>query len=380
MALLKQYFQTGRFEPLSRLVNCSIERLEFYSDLRKINDEINKMNGAPGSGQRIVFNIIGAEPPDDYQGTYTKMSLEEGFKWFVDERDKLSSNKIIDYCRKNPSQKMLIFYGTAHLNRKWADKNAYYPQLGPQYGYYMAHYLSEAFGDGEILTVNQEFLPDKGSTRLSVICDRLVKPKEVKNIYFQKNFVHDLITSLFTTRSYTYDATILRREILVPPHRLGAVISKAVVEACIKRLQLLEGHKGFLAKSEYDSINGYLAFSTGKEFRTAGEWNAWWISGAHDTAARLATGEFIDEMIKDARIRNKISELTGPRPTATSSDECLLISERFKTLNCIGIIFAGDASEKTQAMEYLNKQIPRNFSDGADYMKFWRKNAYKVDY
>ncbi len=380
VAMLKQYFYTGEFKPLSKFVNCSLERLEFYSDLRKIYNEINKLNGTLNQNSQIVFDIIGPEESYDYNGTHTKMSLEDGFKWFVNERDKLSSNKIINYCKKNPSQKILIFYGNAHLNKKWTDKNEYYPQLGSLYGFYMAHYLSEALGDKEVLTVNQESLPDKGSTRLSYICDQLVKPEQAKNVYFLHNSIENAISSLIGNHPHVYDATILRREILVPPHWLGTIMSKTVVDACILRLQFLETHKGFLAKSEYDSINNRLIFSTMQEFQSAVDWKTWWSKDTRNPMLRLDSDDFADQIVKDVKMRNKICKMIGIRPEIPGSNECSVIRQKIKILNCIGINFVGDASEKIPAVEYLIKQTTQNFPEPADYLKFWRKSTYKVDY
>ena len=74
-----------------------------------------------------------------------RMSQKENELWFVNERDSVSAGGIINYVNSNPIEKILIFYGGAHLiNRKISKiPIVWLRTLTPEegMGYYLAYFL-----------------------------------------------------------------------------------------------------------------------------------------------------------------------------------------------------------------------------------------------
>ena len=137
----------------------TIDRLEFFGDLKEILDRINDLNETRSSSDRLELRICAAEsdPPFDY---HTKIQLDEDSfdrirtQWFANARDSLSSEIVRRELSRDTAAKALIFYGTGHLLRKQVDKTAVVDARvlfsEPIYGYFMAHYLDKLFGRDEV--------------------------------------------------------------------------------------------------------------------------------------------------------------------------------------------------------------------------------------
>ena len=67
-----------------------LERLEFYDDLRMIEQKIILFNSRVPESRQLALDILGTEPPQDTKGAYTRMDRKENFEFFCKERDRLS--------------------------------------------------------------------------------------------------------------------------------------------------------------------------------------------------------------------------------------------------------------------------------------------------
>jgi hypothetical protein len=326
----------------------SLENLEFYSDLKRVMGKIETLNQSRVKLSKINFEIIG--PESTTKEPYYQMSLEDSFDYFIKKRDQETAQYIFDYCDKRPEQKLLFFYGNAHLMRGIRNK---LPQVKTAFGYFLAHILTERFGMERVLTVNQEpGIVYFNTTRNGDVCDGLVKDKSIRSIYLQRSWLQNQFFDLL--RTPTYDATIVHRDKETPQFPLDEICSKNVVNNGIKRLEYIYSFSpkvGYLAKTEANEIIRQLKHITKENFGAAQAWRDWFDNNS----------DAVDFF---------------PSPVANNSKE---YSKKYLP-NLIGILKLGTISEKARARELLVKETGKDFSEPLDYLKWVRTNFFKVSY
>ena len=134
----------------------SVDNFEFLFELRDIRKRIDELNKK--TNKDICLTIKGVEDPPSFINfsTMYQMGVEkyrkELFLWFAKERDKIISKNIIRNLDNNRDYKAIVFYGSAHLIRKYIDKShwAFSTIQEPIYEYFLAHYLDEYFGRAQV--------------------------------------------------------------------------------------------------------------------------------------------------------------------------------------------------------------------------------------
>lgn len=134
----------------------SVDNIEYLFDLREIKQRIEKLNKTLNADQ-IDLRIVGIEsvPPFDFSTAFQmgdEKYRKELFQWFATERDKKVSDNLERLMNINKGYKAILFYGTAHLIRKYVDKSpwAFSTRQEPLFGYFLAHYLDEYFGRDQV--------------------------------------------------------------------------------------------------------------------------------------------------------------------------------------------------------------------------------------
>lgn len=115
-------------------------KMEFYYDLGEIQKRVHEYNQTCGDDRRIKLSLFGPEKHLDL----SNWSSAKREQFFVHERDEYSSQRLAAHLEQHPESKALVFYGEAHLERARLAKGI---ESEPAEGYFLAHYLTQTFGD-----------------------------------------------------------------------------------------------------------------------------------------------------------------------------------------------------------------------------------------
>ncbi|MEW6708485.1 MAG: hypothetical protein AB1403_01575 [Candidatus Riflebacteria bacterium] len=324
-----------------------IETMEFFIDLKRIIDRITDVNRARDQENQIHFEIFGPESID--MKPYYQMSLDDGFSYFLEKRDQDTTKNVIEYSQNHPEQKLLFFYGGAHLMRGKKNKS---PHVKSGSGYFLGELLSNHFGLNKVLTVHMEpSVVFFNTTSNRKICDRLVPDQKIKKIYLRKSPIINFFNDLFGAPSF--DAIIVLREKMTPQLPLQAVPSKTLVDQCIKRLERIYSFNpiGYLAKREADAIKRQLRVYTDEKLETARDWRNWF-----DNKGKAKS--FFPEPIE-----------RGSKKYASTYLPSL-----------IAILKFGNEEEKIRAKEILTKESGHTLDEPLDYLKWLRRQHFRVTY
>ena len=270
-ALVLDYLKTGDLRPLLNYVlpSTSLERLEFYADLRRIYLHIDSLNAVMPHSKQITFDVQGPEEMNVFDPRYIDSSRTATASYFLEDRDSLTAQNVIAYLKDHPLQKALIYYGSGHLI-KMKDVSKDFGGSGVQgKGNLLAYYLKKQYGDNDVLCVSP--IPDnRAQINLKSFGDSDV-------LFYSANIPWVVTQSTFELmRPDYFDAFIIRKETMCPIHPLRLFFSNANITASIKRLESLEPHlSGIFAKRFYDQSLRTLRFLTDSNFSTSAEWNRW---------------------------------------------------------------------------------------------------------
>jgi hypothetical protein len=392
--LLKLYIKTGDMDPFLdiALPNTSIERLEFYSDLRRLSKRIDSLNKRFPSSEQIVFDIQGPEAMNIFDPMIIDSSERASKLYFVNKRDSLISSNIISYLNEHSNFKALIFYGTGHLIKKTVRKD-YSGVLTPEEskGMFLGGYLKRAIGANQIFIITQvarSRFPLKsekfGSSDFFVNAENVPWKDTLQN---DDTFLPD-----------NYDAFIIRNDFVINHHPMQYIFSNRLIQASLKRLELFESHKnGASGKNLYQIALNTLKFHYDTNFSTTEQWRTW--CQTHPCKGL----EFLISENYKKQIFEKSSQLIGTKEFLKFIDDLIFLGfdprigsptmsreewqqnldkmwPQIVFLNAIGVYFIGDSDEKERAKKYLVEASGVNYDDPAPYLKLWRKKFYDLNY
>ena len=188
--LIRHYLQTGDITNLLMYVihgetkwgslpgGFSMERIEYFQNLKRIEERVQKLNTQDVS-HPYDFRILGPEgiPPYDFKKTKDttvwrqrfRRAAKGNFEYFVRHRDEVSSSTIRKMLDNNSDYKALVFYGTGHLLRGRQNKatgGGALVGIDTAYGYYLAHYLDQYFSRDSVSIFFTVHYPGAQYTRI----------------------------------------------------------------------------------------------------------------------------------------------------------------------------------------------------------------------
>ena len=388
---LKQFLSTGNWKPLLEywLPYCSLEWLEFCSNLRAFDNEIRELNERKDFN-KINFDIYGGEYGSIFDSPeLLRDSKSEGSKFFINKRDSISAQNVISYLNRHKNYKAVIFYGNLHLIKNYVNKNILGASIDTQiYGYYLAHYLKQEFGERQVLSINQY---EVGQQTIN------------KAPFFATNASDIFVYSQYIPWRYikpeNYDAYILRHDKTeIRGHSVAYIFSNNVIDADIKKMQFLKKYfPGYLAEGYYNIAQQSLQLITGKNYNTISQWQNWIKNSNYDGAERLGSKKFENDMydlyfnsFNNRMIIAKLylfgigKEIVSQQLLSKSQRDKLWKESllKIKFLNEIGIYWVGTKEEKREAQKYLGSFVDRSKYTGVmepeDYLKLYRKTYENV--
>lgn len=355
----------------------TLEDIEFYNNLRKFRQ-------GTANNSRINFELKGFEQVLD--DNFLKLSQKESALWFVKVRDSIAANGIINYMQANEDNNILIFYGGTHLQNGYLEKQTQELKYSESFGYYLAHYLKEEFGEDEILTINQAITD---STKF------LFTPLEQyksTNILLSAKFVPEWERY----NPQYYDMYILRHDVFIQqPHRLNFLFSRRGIEKAIKRLGELENIlETYGGKMEYNDILEKLFIITGQRFTIKNEVEQWYVGNSFKGLKRIKEKEFAEQIFeyiygsdferREQKILNELGFtpfIFGPRYDTSEYKKIEKgVVEFLAFHNAVPVYWLGYPDEKEEAKKILIEYSGRDFIDPEQYLMWVRKTNFKTDY
>lgn len=393
--ILQEYLHTGQMEPILKqlLPFTSLDRLEFYQELRGFSLRVDHANEGRGEEQRIRFSLLGFEPlavsgsADGAEGTYSSAAQAGDV---ANERDRTVVAGITAHLRDHPSEQVLVFYGMDHLRTRstqqsWAQRMFGSSQQWQPLGALLKQTLGEKF-----LSVAQTPFPpaarDSGNPYHTLTHgDVVLKPA-------------DIPWKMTRIDPGDFDAVIFLNSARIDEaHLLRCICSRRVLDAAIERLAASEGQKAsafasVLARRTADS----LQLLTGQEFATSAQWRQWLSENPYDGFARLDSDAFAEAVRQECcrpmdRTRSAMLASLGLPPVLCARQQKITpeqwrsgawkeSSPRVRFLQCLGIYWVGYPDEKKKAREYLAQFSGRTSEDPVTYLKWYRREYLKLAY
>lgn len=253
---LNIYLTTGDIAPVISKIGTAayLQDLEYFKQLRIFSLRIDTINQY--RIKKIKFKIKGFEEVGCNYEKVARLTKRENELWFVNERDTMTAEGIIKYMRANPTEQILIFYGTAHLQDGYISKNFGFNDLTEKecMGYYLVHYLKKYFGNEKVLTFNTHYY-----------YEGLIQDAEFNSIK-DKDFITKPINfidpaSVLSTSDYVF-VCHSKSELFI---QLGLICSNIILKNAIFKIN--EAKKwlpGYSASNIYYSNLYNIYYLTGK--------------------------------------------------------------------------------------------------------------------
>lgn len=392
MNLIKRYLKTGDLNPFLDFIlpSTSFERLEFYSDLRRIITRIDNINSISPSSKRIIFDIQGAESISIFDPKYLDASEEKLKLLYVFERDSLSAMNIIAYLKVHPERKGLIFYGNGHLikNLVVKDIGGSTPMSMNKSGY-IAYYLKKEYGEDQVFTISSlargffKINFDDFDKNNFLVFSKDVPWKDSQKA--DKNLLPD-----------NFDAFYIRQESIIPSHPLAKIFSRRTITASIKRLEFMEPHRiGPFGKRFYSQALQTLQLFSDTSFSKVEEWKSWFAIHQFDGLNRLQLEDYGKHLANDCFPKRSTHMCLqsfedfgfspgfgDPRKMSRQEWDSAFCKTWPEVIffNCIGIYWIGDIDERVKAKSYLVEFSGKDFQEADQYLKWWRNKLFNVNY
>jgi len=392
-SLLREYMETGSLEPYLgfSLPSTTMERLEFYADLRRIKIQVDSLNKYMTSPETITFSVQGPEKYNVFDSGLIGLPREDGMRFFVEERDSLTAMNIIEYLDDNPTHKALMFFSSGHLIKNPVIKSTRGVLHDDEsYGKYLGYYLKQYYGEDDVLILNQ--LPKERAV------EWLTRQVDGNVVLLSEDIQYEegsMSEDIFYPGHF--DGFILRDEIFCPTFYLKYALSNRIVHASLKRLKALEQYHSTdtMGGRLYNEALLTLQFNSGEDFTTLQEWNDWYNLGRFNHFPDINSEAFIDQLIR-YRFQitghfQKMRELLGfgvPEEiifteVILESDMRAILAEyinKIKFINAIAIAMVGYPEEIIEARKYLVDYSGEKYDEPSDYLKWWRHHNYGANY
>ncbi len=398
-----RYGRTGDIQDLLVIQGFSIPtfttaKLEFYTRVVDALDRVDEYNhNQSDSSKWLHLSVRGLEKVIDLHN----WSFKQRTRFFLDVRDSALADAVTECAEKNPGLHLLIFYGSAHLNKIETTK---YSDTLKQQGYYLAHYLADRFdGNGSMYTIGQLYGDDW--KQFEPIFDMQVTPFAIDHADF-KPYVK-------TAPGLTYyDGSILlhgTRELPIP---ISLIPSKRVVDFLIDSLPTILDVDNDYSRISWGPIEDYLemvfdapytrfdVFDAEMPRELIEQWKSRRKSAPLDFPHDVYTLDYWNRRIvrfegmpphsspTDARFYDRqinrslltepaIAQVDGRWPsTKERAAQHRKFIEDHKdwliTSYLVNLLWVGTDKEREEAMNLLQKITGKSFASNEEWMEWWR--------
>jgi len=388
VSLMDNYVKKGEIRPLLDLVapNFPLELLEQLYEYRKIYKNIEKDNIK--RKQKINLSLKGFEEIGGCikgNESYFNQSQRENELWFINERDKYTSEGIIKYLKENPDQKAIIFYGSGHLQAGIVNKNIWGPptfslSAEESMGKWIAQFLVDEFGEKEIniivsVGLDYKFLSDTPFENIKEGETFLLKKPYEKFSYLKLNGINQYLVNQY---------------INIPLHNINFALSRFIIEKSIEQVgqfEKLTGYKAGTGRVPLYYLNSILR----TDFKTSEEIKKWYEGGRFkgfdtfdssfsDKLSNFAIQNFVNfyyqSQLPQIGFYPPVSEYLAKNWKKEIWPEVL---SNIKFINAVEIFWVGYPDEQEKAKKFLKEFSGKDFDEPALYLQWWRKEYCKFE-
>ncbi len=388
---IDQYIKTG----VDSIIYSKIapylymEDIECYASLRKVGMEIESLNEKRNG--KIALNILGFEEAgNENDEILLRMNQRESEKWFINDRDKNISIKLIDFIKSHDnSESYLVYYGAAHLSGGYVNKNfGFSIPVEESYGYYLLYYLKQEFGVDSVSSFVQLIDNNK------LLDDTFLKQFSSRDVLVPSN--------QYPIKAVEVDPNkfIVVRHIEAPllyynPHLFRMVFSSYVIEKLSERTEILEKClPGYKATQFYLRYLQSVSFITGERFENSTALRKWIEANPDFDGLQMIDSKehcsFIYELSRDPKSTNYGNVLRdlgfdngvysySEKDSAYLMENWKTINRKAKFINAIGIYWIGHSKEKENAKKYLFEFTGEDHSEAQQYLKWFRKKYFNYE-
>lgn len=386
--LLAKYIKDGDIQALTEKIISEfyLENLEYFVNLRKFSLTVDSLN--LHRDKNISFKIKAFE-----QGGYANADAVYGLLqredelWFVNERDSVVAEGIINYINSNPQERILIFYGGGHLYENKIDKikmgglQLLTPEEG--WGYFMAYFLNQKFGTENVLKI----MP--WGSNLYMIAQKKDFPYPGRKSFIAKREDLGVSDTMVPGSAYIYNIQID----YLPLIEGGRICSKLILEKVIEQVKHTKSLlPGYIAQRYYYWNLNYLYYLTGKYLRGDSLSEQLKVISEFNTTDFLYSNSFDSELSPLNYMIPQINSFFSAYGVDAGKDTLMIQLKRFKDLsalfliqrakftNSIGIYWFGYPDEKIKAKEYLVKFSGEDFAEPEKYLQWYRMKYYGYEF
>ena len=245
---MENYFASGDFRDVTELGHIlapqfTTAKLEFYQDLGKLSRRVEQYNQTRDRDRQIQLSFFGPEWPIDI----SNWSIAKREQFFLYERDEHSSQQLIDRLEQQPESKALVFYGRVHLERGLVTKSIEGKRVE---GHYLAHYLTETFGDG-VCVLGQL----AGRSVGGLYSGAFARPGKT---YALDNTVFDYREDAYHLGVLSRDGWLVLFEDRSPSVSISQIHSSALVEFIVDNLSDIRDTSNEFYAGYWGGVNAYL--------------------------------------------------------------------------------------------------------------------------
>lgn len=383
--LLDKYIKDGDMQTLVKKINSEfyLEDLEYYTNLRKFSLTIDSLNR--NREKKISFKVKAFEQVGSVNADRViRLPEREQQLWFVNERDSVTADGIIDYVNLNPNERVLIFYGSAHLiDRRISKQMGGTDKLTPEesQGYFLAYYLIKKFSAENVVKI----VPWSGTSYFK----KQDFPYPGRKSFIAKSEDLGVPDSLVAGSDYIYNIQYN----YLPLIEDGRICSKVMLS---KKIELIKYVQPF--QPSYVADMGYYRSMQNIYYITGSYLRGDTITEQLENLSDFNTTDFL----YSNRFDSVLSPLNYMIPQINwfyrsygvdaSKDSIMILLNRFKDLsamflmhrvkftNSIGIYWFGYPDEKIKAKEYLVKFSGEDFEEPEKYLQWYRMKYYGFEY
>lgn len=387
--IINSYIRTGNDSLMKENIvpEAYYETIEFYSNLRKFQIRLDSVINS--SNLEFSFSVKGFENIGiNIDTSWLKKCKRESELYFINDRDSSTAYNIIRFLDENPNTKVVMLYGSAHLQYGLVNKNYGFDDLKDEEtkGYYLPYYLKNEYGKENVITINQ--FTEKPSDL----------PNSIIKYYTGKPLLVKPEVSFGEHAEYYYDLVLFRPYEVMQIHRFSFIFSNFMLrklsDIVASSERYLPGYKAFTG---YWNTLSDIYFVTGMKYKNSKELLYWLDSTKNDDRFdRLDSKEFELEMYKlyNESLNNPAAtgillefgfeekDLSqGPLDTNEWHNKVWLNAQtKIKFTNSIGIYWFGYPDEKIKAKEYLVKFSGEDFAEPEKYLQWYRMKYYGYEY
>ncbi len=381
---INNYIRSGDMQTVvGKILGFNLEDLEYYSNLRKFSHAIDSLNRH--REKKISFKVKAFEQAGSINSDRViSLSQREQQLWFVNERDSVTAEGVINYINANPNERILIFYGSAHLiDRRISKRMGGTDKLTPEesQGYFLAYYLIKKFSAENVVKI----VPWMGTSYFK----KQDFPYPGRKSFIAKSEDLGVPDSLVAGSDYIYN----NHFDYLPLIEGGRICSKVMLNKKIELIKYVQPFRpSYVADMEYYRSMQNIYYITGSYLR--GDTITEQLKNLSDfnTTDFLYSNRFDSLLSPLNYMIPQINWFFRDYGVDASKDSIMILLNRFKDMsamflmhrvkftNSIGIYWFGYPDEKVKAKEYLVKFSGEDFIEPEKYLQWYRMKYYGYEY